>query len=257
MLRLGFIGIGTIAEAFISGLRRVGNTNPILLSPRSEQRSRALTERFADLRRAASNADVVAESDIVFLAMRPAQVEEALAGVRFRKDHVVASFVTGLLVPDLAALAPGADVARILPLPMVAKGQGPVICYPSNETLLSLLEGMGDVVVPQREAELLAMGAVSGFMSTFFELEQALADWLVDRGVASSSANLYVRSMLYALAEKGRTTPDGFLGALPGEFETKGGLNERTRATLKASQWFDAPGLAFGEIGRLDRRSLK
>jgi pyrroline-5-carboxylate reductase len=130
----GFIGVGTIASAFIAGLRRTGNDSPIVLSPRSEARSVALATNFAKVRRAHSNAEVVADSDIVFLTMRPAQVEDALDGLRFRPDQTVVSFVTGLFLPDLAALAPDSQVARILPLPMIAEGQGPVICFPRNSS---------------------------------------------------------------------------------------------------------------------------
>jgi pyrroline-5-carboxylate reductase len=253
----GFIGVGTIASAFIAGLRRTGNDSPIVLSPRSEARSVALATNFAKVRRAHSNAEVVADSDIVFLTMRPAQVEDALDGLRFRPDQTVVSFVTGLFLPDLAALAPDSQVARILPLPMIAEGQGPVICFPRNEALLALLQGMGDVVVPTTEAELLALGAASGFMSSFFELEQALAGWLARRGVSVGTADHYVRSMLHGLAVVGRATPQDQLAGLTEEFETKGGLNARTRAKLASMSWFDTPGLAFEEVGRLDRRNLK
>lgn len=257
MRTLGFIGVGTIASAFIAGLRHTGNTDAILLSPRSDAVSRGLAGRFVDVTRAASNDEVSEASDVVFLAMRPAQVEEALDGVRFRPGQTIASFVTGLSVPDLAAIAPAATVARILPLPMIVRGKGPVICFPPIETLVSLLSGMGDVVVPESEAELRAMGGVSGFMSSFFELEQSLADWLTGQGVPARNANLYVRSMIAGLAETGHGTAFEHLPGLPAEHETKGGLNARTRRYLKESGWFGAPELAFAAIQQIDRRNLK
>jgi hypothetical protein len=55
----------------------------------------------------------------------------------------------------------------------------------------------------------------------------------------------------------GRATPQDQLAGLTEEFETKGGLNARTRAKLASMSWFDTPGLAFEEVGRLDRRNLK
>lgn len=256
MLRIGFIGVGTIASAFVTGLRRARHEDEIVLSPRSEANGRQLVERFKGIRPATSNAEVVAVADVVFLAMRPAQVEEALDGLRFREDQVLASFVTGLSVPDLAALAPHSHVARVLPLPMIAEGRGPVICFPSNDVLLGLLRGLGDVIVPKSEAELRAMGAASGFMSTFFELQNALSGWLGERGVPPSEAHLYVASMLSGLAEVGRATPFDRRAALPAEFETKGGLNARTRGKLKTLGWFDEPGRAFEDVAQLGRSGL-
>lgn len=256
MLRIGFIGVGTITSAFVAGLRGARNEDEIVLSPRSEANGRQLAERFKGLHRATSNAEVVAAADVVFLGMRPAQVEEALDGLRFREDQVVASFVTGLSVPDLAALAPRSRVARVLPLPMIAEGRGPVICFPHNDVLLALLHGLGDVIVPETEAELRAMGAASGFMSTFFELQSALSGWLEERGVPPPDAHLYVTSMLAGLAEVGRATPFDKRAALLTEFETKGGLNARTRAKLKMLGWFDEPGRAFEDVAQLGRTGL-
>ncbi len=255
--RLGFIGVGTIASAFVAGLRHAGATDAIVLSPRSEATSRDLAERFSGVRRAASNAEVADASDIVFLAMRPAQVEEALEGVTFRAGQIVSSFVTGLSVPDLAAIAPLSTVARVLPLPMISKGRGPVICFPAVEALTALLSGMGDILVPQDEAQLRAMGGVSGFMSSFFELQQALADWLVMQGLSGRNANLYVRSMMAGLAETGRGTAFEDLEGLPAEHETKGGLNERVRHHLRERGWFGQPSLAFAGVQGIDRRKLK
>ena len=107
MKTLGFIGTGTITTAFVEGLVASGRRNPILISPRSAQRADALAARFETVSRAASNAEVARDSDIVFLAMRPAQVEEALKGIAFRPGQIVCSFVTGLTVPAIGAYAPG------------------------------------------------------------------------------------------------------------------------------------------------------
>lgn len=144
-----------------------------------------------------------------------------------------------------------------LPLPMIVRGKGPVICFPPIETLVSLLSGMGDVVLPESEAELRAMGGVSGFMSSFFELEQSLADGLTGQGVPARNANLYVRSMIAGLAETGNGTAFEDLPGLAAEHETKGGLNERTRRYLKESGWFGAPDLAFAAIREIDRKNLQ
>lgn len=256
MKRLGFIGTGAITAFFIEGLVGSGHRNRVLVSPRSESVSRELAARFDTVTRAQSNVEVAEESDIVFLAMRPAQVEDALQDVRFGPDQIVCSFVTGLPLPELARIAPSSTVCRVLPLPAIAVCKGPIAHFPAVPEIERLIAAMGDVIIPKSEAELIAMGGASGSMSTFFDLQASLASWLVGKGVSDEAANLYIRSMFSGLAETALVSPASF-GALADEHQTKGGLNERTRQYLRDHGWFDKVGEALDSIRQFSRSELK
>lgn len=256
MKRLGFIGTGAITAFFIEGLIASGRKNPIIVSPRSEKTSEELAARFETVRRASSNAEVARDSDIIFLAMRPAQVEEALQGVEFRPDQIVCSFVTGLLVPDLERIAPASTVCRVLPLPAIAIRKGPIIHYPQVPEIMQLIEGLGDIVLPASEAELVTLGGVSGFMSTFLELQAALTDWLTERDVSEEAARLYTRSIFSGLSETALHSPTP-LRELADGHETRGGLNERTRKYLLEHGWFDAVADALNAVQQFSRTDLK
>lgn len=255
MKTLGFIGTGAISAAFIEGLVAAGHRNPILVSPRSVQRSRELAERFESVSRSQSNAEVVRDSDIVFLAMRPAQVEEALQDVEFRQGQILCSFVTGLSVAEIGEIAPGATVCRVLPLPAIAMCRGPVIHYPRIGEIAGLLAGMGQLIVPRTEDELVAMGGVSGFMSTFFELQAGLVQWLEGRDVAEDAAQTYVRAIFSGLSETALRSPQS-LTELVSEHETKGGLNERTRKHLLSAGWVDEAFAALDSVQTFSRTDL-
>ena len=56
-----------------------------------------------------------------------------------------------------------------------------------------------------------------------------------------SDARGYVVSLLGMLADTAQHTPDASFGSLVAEHQTKGGLNERVRATLLEQGWFDVP----------------
>lgn len=256
MMRIGFIGTGVITKAFIEGMDRAGKNNPILVSHRSQTISRDIERRFSNVG-CASNAEVAANSDIVFIATRPTQVEEALAGISFDHRQIVISFVTGLSVIDLAKLAPRSATGRVLPLPSIARCEGPILCYPALPQILQLLQGMGHLVTPGSEEELLAMGSISGFMSTYFELQNSLITWLNQRGVRSEDSSIYVRTMLSGLANTAHLASETELGGLPAEHETKGGLNQRVRQALRDQGWFDQPGQCFDDILTLKRYSLE
>ena len=104
-MRIGFIGTGTISAAVIEGLQSLPDAPEIVVSPRSEATSLALAAKFARVSRAETNAEV-AKADIVFLGMRPAHLEEAVAGLDFGPDQIVASMVAGFGLDDLHFTTP-------------------------------------------------------------------------------------------------------------------------------------------------------
>lgn len=253
-MQIGFIGTGTIAAAMVEGLQTLGGQPATLLSPRSEALSLALAARFPRVRRASGNAEA-ATADLVVLAMRPAQVETALAGIAFGAGQTVVSLVAGLSLAELHERAPQARVCRLVPLPGIARGEGPITLHPGLPEVADLLAPLGDLIVARSEAEL-DMGGLSAFMSSYFELQAALVARAVATGVPAAEARTYVTSLLSMLAGTARRTPPDRFAALVGEHQTKGGLNERVRDELLAAGWFDRPAAAFAAIARLGWRKL-
>jgi pyrroline-5-carboxylate reductase len=242
-MEIGFIGTGTIAGAMVEGLSGLPSPPAILVSPRSEAVSKALAARFANVRRAGSNAEV-AEADIVVLGMRPAQLAEAMTGLRFRPEHIVLSLVAGLNLAELRKIVPEARLARAVPMPGIARAIGPVTLYPGLPELVALLEPLGDLFVVDAESRL-DMGGLSTFMSSYFELQARLIAIAVAGGASPEEARRYVVSLLGMLADTARrTAPDDF-GRLVEAHQTKGGLNERVRGRLLVEGWFDKVGVAL------------
>lgn len=242
-MKIGFIGTGTIAGAMVEGLSELPSPPAIRVSPRSESVSTALAARFANVRRAGSNAEV-AEADIVVLGMRPAQLAEAMTGLRFRPEHIVLSLVAGLNLAELRKIVPEARLARAVPMPGIARAIGPVTLYPGLPELVALLEPLGDLFVVDAESRL-DMGGLSTFMSSYFELQARLIAIAVAGGASPEEARRYVVSLLGMLADTARrTAPDDF-GRLVEAHQTKGGLNERVRGRLLVEGWFDKVGVAL------------
>jgi pyrroline-5-carboxylate reductase len=250
MLRLGFVGTGTLASAVIDGLQAThGDRCRILVSPRSEETSRALASIYANVTRAESSAAVVEGSDVVFLGMRPNQLDEGTAGLPFRAEHTVVSFLAGVphaLVSE--KVRPATHVVRVNPLPPIRLRKGPVVIYPANPIVEDLFGGLGDLIVAGKESDLAAIANGSAMMSSHYALQNRIIDWLVSRDMARETATLYVRSMFSGLAAIGL---DAFArGEVvdPAHHETKGGLNERGRRYLGELGWFDEVGRALDAI---------
>ena len=250
MTRIGFLGVGTISEAVVRAMcARPGVADEILLSPRSPERSRALDGEFAQCHRLTSNQDVVDASDIVVLGMRPQQMDEALANIVFRPHQVIASFIAGTPPSGIAPLVePASRVCQLIPLPPISLHKGPLVVCPGIPEVLTAFSDLGDLIVLDDESRIRVLSCASAIMSTYFELQNRVIDWIADHGVDPDIASRYIRSELEGLAAVGRVTPDSQRHALPGEFQTKGGLNERVRAGLLERGWFEALPAELTEI---------
>ena len=239
MVSLGFIGAGAITEAVVQGLHAAGNAaNEIHLSPRSEARSRALAARYERVFREDSNAAVVAKSDIVFLAVRPQQMPE-LNGLRFRAEQTVVSFLAGTPIDQLRPfVAPAARLVRVVPLPCIGLRQGPILMTPSDPTVEALFDKLGDLIVLTDEANFASVSAITGLMSSHFELQNVALDWLKSQKIPDAQAGLYVRSFFAGLGAIGLAAGRAGQSIDVADFETRGGLNEACRNQLSGAGWF-------------------
>ena len=249
MQRLGFIGTGTLTEAVITGLQTSpGVRYSIAVSPRSEAISRALAARYENVCRLGSNQAVLDVSDIVVLAMRPQQID-ALDGLYFRREQIVVSFVAGTELAVIAGrVAPASRICRAVPLPPVRFRKGPIAMFPADPLVDALLAPLGDLIVPDREADLAAIAHASALMSSFYAMQNAMADWLRSRGLASDAAALYVGSMFSGLSELALASARSGEPLRPEHHETEGGLNECGRRFLVQAGWFDAIGNALDVV---------
>jgi pyrroline-5-carboxylate reductase len=239
MASLGFIGTGAITDAVVQGLNAAGNTeHDIHLSPRSEARSRALAARYERVIREETNAAVVAKSDIVFLAVRPQQMPE-LVGLRFRAEQIVVSFLAGTPIDQLRPfVAPAARLVRVVPLPCIGLGQGPILMMPSDPTVEALFGKLGDLIVLTDEANFASVSAITGLMSSHFELQNVALDWLKTQKVPDGQAALYVRSFFAGLGAIGLAAGRAGQSIDVADYETRGGLNEACRIQLSGAGWF-------------------
>ena len=240
MLRLGFVGTGVLAEAVIDGLQAEGDGRyAFYLSPRSEERSRRLADVYANVTREDSNAAVVAASDIVVLGVLPQQIA-GLRGLPFRTDQIVVSLLAGTALDLLRSIVrPATRLVRVIPLPSIRLRKGPIVMSPRDAAVEALFRGLGDLIVLDRESDLTATGVASGLMSSYFQLQNVAVDWLRSRGLPDVQASQYVRSLFAGLAEVALAQERAGEPLDPGHHETRGGLNERSRAHLLETGWFD------------------
>ena len=253
-MRIGFVGTGVISAAVIEGLCRVpeGETAPeIIVSPRSEKVGRDLTARHPNVRRAKANQDVVDGSDVICMGVLPSQLPDVLRGLHFRDAQIIVSFVAGADLEDVAAHVDAKPrICRVVPLPMIARREGPVLLYPAIPEIRDLLAPLGTLIEPANAAKMMAFAHGGALMSSFFAMANAGVAGLGAHGVPRDGARDYLMAMYRALAATGQAAAADALDDLPARHETPGGVNEACRAHLSGLGWFDAYRGAIDAVAR-------
>lgn len=176
-MRVGFIGGGNMATAMIASLveAKVLVPHEIHVSDVSADR-RALIRQNFSINVYSKNVSVPGVSEVLFLAVKPQQMEEVLKeiGPVVGGQHLVISIAAGKKLGFLESLLPAARLVRVMPnLPCtVAEGMS-VFCMAANaneadrETAVKLLSAFGRVLeLPESQFD--AVTAVSGSGPAFF-----------------------------------------------------------------------------------------
>ena len=205
----GFVGCGKISSAVARGYcLGLGTTlvrpKRVIVSPRNEEKSQRLLEEYPDIVTiAASNEEVVSLSDVVFIGLLPQVAREVLPQLPFRANQLIISMMAAVDIEEVLTLVrmPRSRVVRTVPLPSNSQRTGPILVHPSGNTEVeALLAVIGKPVVCHTEAEMKPLIALTGHISSFFELQRRSQQWMVDQGVENDTARSYVSSFYSSLA---------------------------------------------------------
>lgn len=227
-MTLGFVGTGTISTAMIEGLRLKSGAGPIVVSPRNADIAKQLAERFADITIAADNQDVLDKSDTVVLAVRPQIAGEVLPELKFRVHHRVISLIATVSLDWLRQVtAPAASVTRAVPLPPVARAQGPTAVFPADPEALALFDRLGTAIALDDEAEFDTFSTATAIMGSYFAFAFTITEWMTDHGVSPDKAHAFMAQMLEGLGSAAASEPGKSFAQLSAEHQTLGGINEQ------------------------------
>jgi len=225
-MRIGFIGAGSMASALARGLGEPA----VVYDPQSD-RSMALAEELGG-RAVGSGAEVAQAVDVVVLAHKPPQLEEAAEGVA-GTAKAIASIVAATPVERLEGVYPEVPVYRFVPNIPTEVGRG-VLCYvagtlaaegPERE-LLELLGRCGTVIELDEPLLEPATALMSCGPAFFAAVVEALADAGVRHGLELAQARrLVVETMAGSAAFLDANGLDA--SGLRSRVATPGGLTEK------------------------------
>ena len=247
----GVLGVGALGAAIVTGLcEEVDDAPKVLLSPRNAEIAAGLAQRFGTVDVAPDNQAVIDGSRVVIVCVRPQVAQSVLAELRFPPDRVVISAIAGVSVTALQRLvAPAAEVARVIPLPSVARREGITPVHPPNDAATALFDRLGETAEVADVKAFEAFSASTATIAAYFAYLSAIAAWLESQKIPAPAATRYVASMFAGLADATRSGER--FEQLAREHATQGGINEQFLNELEQGGTFQHVSLGLQRI--LDR----
>jgi pyrroline-5-carboxylate reductase len=228
-IRIGLMGAGRMATALARGLVRAKMlpADAIVATDPSEEARRAFAGEVPGAVLEPNIVAQVAQTDVVFLAVKPQQIDAALASLRdaLRADALVVSIAAGVTIQRIAdALPTGQRIVRVMPNTPCLIGQGA-----SGYSLGKHATASDGKLV----ATLLsAVGAA-------FEVPEGLLDAVTG---LSGSGPAFVYSMIEALAEGGAAA------GLPAELAAELAARTAAGAAEMVLQTGETPAVLRGRV---------
>lgn len=196
-LTVGVLGVGHLMAHMVPGLMRAENPARILLSARNANRAASLAERFR-LEICADNAELVARSDVVIVAVRPFDVEQTIDGLPWRAEQLVLSFAGTVSQATYVPHVNGAEIVLAMPVITAEFGESPTSIWPANRKVEALLAPCGPVIAFNSEDEFKAASGSGAYFGWVQALIMEMTDWLSAKGVREDQARALIAAMTRA-----------------------------------------------------------
>lgn len=199
-MKVGFIGLGNMAKAIIGGILKneIVAANDILGSAKTAETKEKVQKEYG-ITVLADNRAVAAESDVLFLAVKPIFFPEVMEEIKacIKDTTLVISVAAGKTVEfiEKGLGNPNLKIIRTMPNTPALVGEGCTgVCVNDNvkdddvELAMKILSSFGKAyLVPERLMDV--VGAVSGSSPAFvFMFIEAMADGAVAGGMPRKQA---------------------------------------------------------------------
>lgn len=242
---VGFIGVGELAVALATALRRAHPALALHLSPRGAAHVQGLVDGCGALRHE-SNAAVAGCCDTLVIGVRPADVEAVAAGLVLTRAHHVLVLAAGIPHARLAALFAPARVTRVMTGIAVCEGGSAISVFPDAAPVQALLAPACGALIGFADeagfdASILAVCVNAWWLAQLAQLQR----WLCDAaGMREDAARALLVANIGDVAALLRARPEVAPGALAAQIGTPGTYTAAGLAHLEEANahamWTDA-----------------
>lgn len=186
MKKIGFIGAGNMAFAMAESITSKIENVHLNVFDISQERLDLFKSSFKNVNILASNNDVVADSDVVFLAIKPQLVREVLSSIA-DTDKIIVSILAGVKLVRLSEILPSAKFVRVMPnIPSLVGEMAGAYSFTDNLTVDDIVEvsGLLDCTGTVIEVEEELMDAVTALSGSGPAFVARLIDYFIEAASA-------------------------------------------------------------------------
>ncbi|MFH1428121.1 MAG: pyrroline-5-carboxylate reductase [Candidatus Margulisiibacteriota bacterium] len=194
-MRIGFIGGGNMAAAIIGGVLRSDNLKSdypgleVIVSDTNLEQLERLSSKCPGIQTSGDNSRVVQSSQVVFLAVKPQNIDPVLVEIKSQSDNkLIISIAAGVTIRKLQSVLANSRIIRVMPnTPCLVEAGMSALSFADNVTdddkqlAKSIFSAIGQTVNVD-EAQINAVTGLSGSGPAFvYEVARAL----IEGGIAS------------------------------------------------------------------------
>ncbi len=197
--KIGFIGCGNMGSAMVGGLVNSGFSSPsnIIVSTRTEESAKLIQEKY-NVNVTTNNEDVVKNSDVIFLAVKPNMYAKVIGDLRkeLLQEKLIITIAAGITISDMESLiGDKARIVRTMPNTPALVGEGMSAICPNNNVLdeelklvIDMYNSFGECVELE-EKDFHGFIALCGSSPAYvFIFIEAMADAAVKLGIPRKKA---------------------------------------------------------------------
>lgn len=199
-MNICFIGYGNMAKAIAKGLRHNTDINIHACAP-------SLCEGcYVDgIYTHIDNNAVIADMDVVILAVKPQQIKSVLPNLNLSSDSVLVSIAAGVTLEQLSTLTPNSQaIVRTMPNTPIAVGYGATqmianaYCSSRHKKMVENIFAMSGIFIWLDDENLIdAYTGLSGSGPAYiFYILEALIDGAQKLGIDAHNAKLYAEQTM-------------------------------------------------------------
>jgi len=224
---VGFIGVGNLASSVISGMRKSEKFKhtKLFLFDNYPEKAKAFENEFTTI--CTSESEVIAHSDCIFIAIKPADFETTLKTISDTVDVSGKFFVStaaAVTTHYISSRLNGAPVVRTMPNLPIANGIGATAVCGGQGTNKKQIDFVceifksGGICVVLPEEQMNKVIAINGSSPAYFYLfVKAMTDWAVLNGFDEAIARKLVAQTVKGCGEmilKSETSLDDLVKAV-------------------------------------------
>ena len=255
-INVGFIGVGIMGEALLSGLIKSGfDKSNIYISEKRAERAEEVSNRFGV--KAVTLDSLCERSDYILLVTKPQDFDHLLSDIsgKIKAGALLISFAAGKKISKIASACPDSKVIRVMPNTPVLVGKGMSVISADTKVsqeelnfVVDFLNSCGKAIVVTEDLQDAVTATSGSGPAYFFAFVEEMIKGAAKLGLSDADATTLtiqtINGAAAMLEESGKspttlrenvTSPNGTTAAALQKFN-EGGFGELIATAMKAAR---------------------